>query len=101
MKIKLIEQGITKDITTKHGVKKKTSWKISTDGKDMFADVWDNKDIDSWFPGETIEVGGLEPRDYNGKTYYTIKLKQVSLIESIRDLEKKTIYNRGRISSNT
>lgn len=72
-----------KKVTTKFGEKEKFDVNGQSEKGTFWADAWVNKDTQDWSEGQTV-TGYIESRQYNGKTYYTVR--PVSLEEKI--LEK-------------
>ena len=63
-----------KNIDTKYGLKKKFGLQLSSHGEKWF-DCWMGRTTQGWINGTelTDEEFTIEEREYNGKTYYTIK----------------------------
>ena len=74
--------GESKVINTTWGLKQKFSVKAKEEG-DKFMDVWLKPDAPIWKVGEVREIESVEPREYNGKTYYSIKLPRPNPIPEI------------------
>lgn len=66
--IKLLKQG--KTTPTQYGTK--TGWFIEHEGAQKWADCFNSPNY--WCINETIEIDHLAEREWNGKTFYTIKL---------------------------
>lgn len=72
MKITISWVGEVKLTKTKFGDKNKFSVKTQEEG-DKFLDVWLKPNVPTWKVGEVHEIEGITPREYNGKTYYSVK----------------------------
>ena len=73
MKITISWVGKVELKETKFGKKNKFSVKAVEEG-DKFIDVWLKPEVPIWKVGDVQEVEGITPREYNGKTYYSVKL---------------------------
>jgi len=75
-KLTIKQFGQTKDINTKYGPKKKSAIKAAEYGENWL-DYWLSPQTQDWKVGDTVEVEAVTPREYNGKTYYDIKMPKV------------------------
>lgn len=75
--LKITELGTPKDVQTKFGMKQKNSLKAEGEYGVNWLSFWCGTQTNGWKVGDTIEVEDVTTRDYQGKTYYDIKLPKV------------------------
>lgn len=76
MKLTITWLGQPKDIQTKYGPKQKNSLKAAEYG-DKYLDFWVGTSTQNWKVGDSVEVEAVTDREYNGKTYYDVKMPKV------------------------
>lgn len=76
IKLHITWVGQPKAVTTKFGNKEKFSIKATEYG-DAFIDVWSSPQTKGWQVGQEVEVESVDSKDYNGKTYLSVRMPKV------------------------
>jgi hypothetical protein len=98
MKLNLTWVGQPKDVQTKFGTKQKFSVKATQYG-DNYLDVWSSPVTRNWKTGDEVEVLSVDTREYQGKTYYDVKMpKANSLSPETQQMLEKILTNVTKIN---
>lgn len=98
MKLTITQLGQVKDIQTQYGMKQKSSIKAK-EYNDNWLGYWVGKNT-NWKVGDVIEVESVNPREYQGKTYYDIKLPKVNDMAKVEMVALQSEVKNMRVEMN-